>query len=80
MRTTHWRHGHWRERSSRSVVTLSLVAAGGLALATGEGASLDLVPVIVGVLVLTMAIGALFVYERPLVAVVSMVVQASVDA
>jgi uncharacterized protein (TIRG00374 family) len=60
-----------------SVVTLSLVAAGGLALAASQGASLDLVPVIVGVLILTMAIGALFVYERPLLACVSWSVRAS---
>ncbi len=54
-----------------TAVALSLVAAGGLALATGEGASLDLVPVLVGVLVVTVAIGALFVYESPLVTVVT---------
>jgi uncharacterized membrane protein YbhN (UPF0104 family) len=54
-----------------STVTLSLVAMGGLALAAGEGASLDLVPVIIGVFLVTVAIGALFVYERPMVAVVS---------
>lgn len=47
-------------------VSLSLVAALGLALAAGEGASLDLIPVIVGVLVVAVAAGALFVYERPL--------------
>jgi len=60
-----------------SVVTLSLVAAGGLALAASQGASLDLVPVIVGVLLLTMAIGVLFVYERPLLVCVSWAVRAS---
>ena len=38
----------------------------GLALATGEGASLDLIPVLIGVLVVTVSIGAVFVYERPL--------------
>jgi putative heme transporter len=59
-----------------AVVTLSLVAAAGLALAASQGASLDLVPVIVGVLVLTMAIGALFVYERPLAATASWAVRA----
>jgi len=36
-----------------SVVSLALVATAGLALATGEGASLDLIPVIVGVFVIT---------------------------
>jgi uncharacterized protein (TIRG00374 family) len=60
-----------------SVVTLSLVAAAGLALAASQGASFDLVPVIVGVLVLTMAIGALFIYERPLAVTVSWAVRAS---
>jgi uncharacterized protein (TIRG00374 family) len=54
-----------------SVVSLALVATAGLALATGEGASLDLIPVIVGVFLITLAIGALFVYERPLAAVVT---------
>jgi uncharacterized protein (TIRG00374 family) len=54
-----------------SVVSLALVAAAGLALATGEGASLDLIPVIVGIFLITLAIGALFVYERPLAMVVT---------
>ncbi|HEX3839223.1 MAG TPA: lysylphosphatidylglycerol synthase transmembrane domain-containing protein [Acidimicrobiales bacterium] len=49
-----------------SMVSLSLVATAGLALAAGEGASLDLIPVIIGVMAVTAAIGALFVYERPL--------------
>ena len=52
-------------------MSLSLVATAGLALATGEGASLDLIPVIVGVFVITLAIGALFIYERPLAFVVT---------
>ena len=60
-----------------SVVSLALVATAGLALATGEGASLDLIPVIVGVFVITVAIGALFVYERPLAAVVTWGIRAS---
>ncbi len=47
------------------VITLAVVAAGGLALATGYGASLDLVPVTVGVLVVSVAVGALFLYHRP---------------
>ena len=50
---------------------LALVAAGGLALATEQGATLDLIPVVVGVLVATLAVGALFVYERPLGIVVN---------
>ena len=49
-----------------SIVSLALVAALGLGLAAEQGASLDLVPAIVGVLVITVAIGILFVYERPL--------------
>jgi putative heme transporter len=54
-----------------SMVSLSLVATAGLALAAGEGASLDLIPVLIGVLLITVAIGALFVYERPLLVVVT---------
>jgi hypothetical protein len=54
-----------------SSVSLSLVATAGLALATGEGASLDLIPVIAGVFVITLAVGALFIYERPLALVVT---------
>jgi uncharacterized protein (TIRG00374 family) len=49
-----------------AMVSLSVVACAGLALATGEGASLDLIPVLIGVLVVTVSIGAVFVYERPL--------------
>jgi hypothetical protein len=60
-----------------SVVSLSLVATGGLALATGEGASLDLVPVIIGAFILTLAVGALFIFERPLFRAVSWAVTAS---
>lgn len=50
---------------------LALVAAGGLVLATEQGATLDLIPVVFGVLVVTIAVGALFVYERPLGVVVT---------
>ena len=60
-----------------SVVSLSLVATAGLALATGEGASLDLIPVILGAFLMTVAVGALFVYERPLVIVVTWAIRAS---
>jgi uncharacterized protein (TIRG00374 family) len=60
-----------------SVISLSLVAVLGLALATGEGASLGLVPVLIGVLGVTVAIGALFVYERPLASVVTWALRAS---
>jgi hypothetical protein len=59
-----------------SVVTLSLVATAGLALATGEGASLDLIPVVLGAFAVTVAIGGLFVYERPLAAVTTFFVRA----
>ncbi len=60
-----------------SMVSLSLVATIGLALATEEGASLDLVPVLFGVLVVTIAVGVLFVYERPLLIVLPWVLRAS---
>ena len=60
-----------------SVVSLSLVATLGLALATGEGASLDLVPVLLGVLLVTVAVGVVFVYEKPLALVVTGAVRAS---
>ena len=40
-----------------SIVSLSLVATLGLALATGQGASLDLIPVIIGALVVTRSLG-----------------------
>jgi len=54
-----------------SFVSLSLVATVGLMMATGEGASLDLVPVVIGVFAITAAIGLVFVYERPLTVVVT---------
>jgi uncharacterized protein (TIRG00374 family) len=60
-----------------SIVSLSLVATLGLALATGQGASLDLIPVIIGALLVTVLIGALFVYERPLLKVLTWVLQTS---
>lgn len=52
--------------SISAALSLALVAAVGLVLATEQGASLDLVPPVVGVLVVTAALGVLFVYERPL--------------
>jgi putative heme transporter len=61
-----------------SVVSLALVALIGLGIAADEGASLDLVPVIIVVFALTLALGALFVYERPLRLVVSATMRASV--
>jgi putative heme transporter len=49
-----------------SLLSLSLIAAAGLAVATNAGASLDLIPVLIGVLLTTVIVGALFLYERPL--------------
>ena len=59
-------------------VSLSLVAIFGLGIAANEGASLDLVPVLIGTFVIMLGIGSLFVYERPLHAVVSGVLRLSV--
>ena len=61
-----------------SLVSLSLVAVIGLAMATDAGASFDLVPVLIGVLAVALAIGSLFVYERPLHWVVAGVLRLSV--
>ena len=60
------------------MVSLSLVAVIGLGLATNEGASLDLVPVLIGVFAFALALGSLFVYERPLHFVVTASLRASV--
>jgi len=49
-----------------SALTLTVVAAAGAAVAGAEGASLDLVPVIVVVLLLAFVMGAVFVQERAL--------------
>ena len=59
-------------------LSLSLVAIFGLGLAANEGASLDLVPVLIGTFVIMVGIGSLFVYERPLHAVVAGVLRLSV--
>jgi len=59
-------------------VSLSLLAILGLALATEQGASLDLVPVLIGTFAIMIFIGSLFVYERPLHAVVTGVLRISV--
>ena len=59
-------------------VSLSLVAIFGLGIAANEGASLDLVPVLIGTFVIMLGIGSLFVYERPLHAVVAGVLRLSV--
>jgi uncharacterized protein (TIRG00374 family) len=60
-----------------SMVSLSLVAVLGLAMATGEGASLDLVPVLIGVLLITLAVGTVFVYERPVQVLISAAIKTS---
>ena len=61
-----------------AMVSLSLVAVIGLGIAAEEGASLDLVPVLIGTFAVALALGSLFVYERPLRAVVTGTVRASV--
>ncbi|MGO9343295.1 MAG: lysylphosphatidylglycerol synthase transmembrane domain-containing protein [Acidimicrobiales bacterium] len=48
-------------------VTLAVVAATGVGIAGSESSNLDLVGVTIGVLVLTLAVGALFVQRRALV-------------
>jgi uncharacterized protein (TIRG00374 family) len=60
-----------------AVVTLALVAAAGLAVAADLGADLDLIGAVVGVLLVTLAVGAVFVYERPLALVVTWGVRTS---
>jgi uncharacterized protein (TIRG00374 family) len=60
-----------------AAVSLSLIATAGLVLATSEGASFDLIPAIIGTLLVTVAVGALFIYERPLFRVVSATLNAS---
>jgi putative heme transporter len=59
-------------------VSLSLLAIVGLGVASSEGASLDLVPVLIGTFVIMLGIGSLFIYERPLHAVVSGALRLSV--
>jgi uncharacterized protein (TIRG00374 family) len=49
-----------------SMVSLSLVAVIGLAMAADSASSYDLVPVLLVVFAITVAVGSLFVYERPL--------------
>jgi putative heme transporter len=53
-----------------AALSLALLAAIGLVFATEQGASLDLVPAVLGVLAVTIVLGVLFVYERPLEVVV----------
>jgi putative heme transporter len=58
-------------------VTLTVVAASGALVAGADGASLDLVAPIVGVLILALAAGALFAHERALEWTVAAVVRLS---
>lgn len=60
-----------------AALSLALLAGVGLVLATEEGASLDLVPAVVGILLATVALGILFVYERPLAVVARRLLRAS---
>ncbi len=58
-------------------LSLALVTSAGLVLAFGEGVSYDLIPVVVGVLLLTVAAGVLFVYEHPLAVAIERVLRLS---
>jgi putative heme transporter len=60
-----------------SAVALALVATLGLGFAASEGASLDLIPGIIGALLVTIMIGALFVYERPLFSALTLAIRMS---
>jgi putative heme transporter len=60
-----------------AALSLALLAGVGLVFATEEGASLDLVPAVVGTLVATIALGVIFVYERPLELVVRWMLRTS---
>jgi putative heme transporter len=59
------------------VLSLALITAAGLALATSYGGSLDLVPVTLGVLVVTVGLGLLFLYRRPQRAVLAWLMRTS---
>jgi putative heme transporter len=61
-----------------AIVSLSLLAILGLGVAAQEGASFDLVPVLIGTFLITLGIGSLFVYERPLHAVLALALRLSV--
>jgi uncharacterized protein (TIRG00374 family) len=60
-----------------AAVTLTVVAAAGLAVAGAEGANLDLVPVIGVVLLLSFAMGAVFVQEGALIWTVTVLLHLS---
>ena len=55
-------------------ITLAVVAATGVGIAGSESTNLDLVGVTIGVLVLTVAVGGLFVQRRALIWALSMLV------
>jgi putative heme transporter len=57
-------------------ISLALVATGGVALAAEQSADLGLIGVVVGSLLVLVALGALFVYDRPLAAIVTWTVRA----
>jgi putative heme transporter len=61
-----------------ATLSLALCAALGAVLAIGQSANFDLIPVVFGVLLVALALGALFVYERPIAVVVEWLVLASV--
>ncbi len=60
-----------------AALSLALVAAAGVALATSEGASLDLITVVISVLLVTTAAAVLLVYERPLIVVTTWAIRAA---
>ena len=55
-------------------VTLAVVAATGVAIAGSESSNLDLVGVTIGVLVLTLVVGALFVQRAALIWILTMLI------
>lgn len=60
-----------------AALSLAVLAGVGLVFATELGASLDLVPAVLGVLAVTLLLGMLFVYERPLESVARWALRAS---
>ena len=63
--------------SIAAFLSLALLATIGVALATGLGANLDLIPVVIGVFIVTLLIGALFVYPTPVGAAARLMLRAS---
>lgn len=60
-----------------AAVTLAVVAAAGVAIAADEGAGLDLIGVTVGVLILAVLLGVLFVQQRAVVWIITGTLQTS---